>query len=183
MNQRRGFSLFLLFLAVVALSGCATIPTGPSVTVFPGPGKSFDAFQADDLTCKQWANQQIKMSPNNAANLYLAAGAVLGTIIGAGLGAATGGAYGNPGAGAAIGAASGFVGGTVMASGPAYAAGSETQRRYDVAYQQCMYGKGNQTPDVVRPYRGSAPPPPPPPSWQPVPPPPDAYPPVPPDYR
>jgi len=183
MNQRRRFLLFLLFLALVAVSGCATMPTGPSVTVFPGPGKPFEVFQADDFACKQWANQQIGISPNDAANQNLASGAVLGTIIGAGLGAAIGGAYGNPGAGAAIGAASGLVGGTAMASGPAYAAGSEAQRRYDIAYQQCMYAKGNQIPGVVRPYRRSLPPPPPPSSGQPVPPSPGTYPPVPPDYR
>jgi len=184
MHQRRGFLLFLLLLAVAALSRCATMPTGPSVTVFPGPGKPFEVFQADDFDCKQWANQQIGTSPNDAANQNLALGAVLGTILGAGLGAAIGGAYGNPAAGAAIGAASGLFGGTAMASGPAYAAGAEAQRRYDIAYQQCMYAKGNQIPGAVGPYRRSVPPPPPPPpSRQPDLPPPDAYPPVPPDYR
>ena len=33
---------------VVMLSGCATIPPGPSVMVLTGNGKSFEAFQADD---------------------------------------------------------------------------------------------------------------------------------------
>ena len=183
MNRGRGFLLFLLFLAVVAMSGCATMPTGPSVTVLPGSGKSFEAFQSDDFACRQWANQQVGTSPNDAANQNLAGGAALGTIIGAGLGAAIGAAYGNVGAGAAIGAASGLVGGTAMATGPAYAAGSEAQRRYDIAYQQCMYAKGNQIPGVVRPYRRVVPPPPPPGLRPPVPPPPGTYPPVPPDYR
>lgn len=184
MNQRRGFSLFLLFLPLVVIGGCATMPTGPSVTVFPGPGKPFEAFQADDFACRQWANQQVGTSPNEAANKNLVAGSVIGTLLGAGLGAAIGGAYGNPGAGAAIGAASGLVGGTAIASGPAYAAGSEAQRRYDIAYQQCMYAKGNQIPGAVRPYRRSSLPPPPPPDLrQPVPPQPGTYPPVPPDYR
>jgi len=159
------------------------MPTGPSVTVFPGSGKPFEAFQADDFACKQWANQQIGASPNDAVNQNLAVGAVLGTLVGAGLGVAIGGAYGNPGAGAAIGAASGLIGGTAVASGPAFAAGSEAQRRYDIAYQQCMYAKGNQIPGVMQPYRRNVPSPPPNRSLQPVPPPPDAYPPVPPDYR
>jgi hypothetical protein len=184
MDRGRAFLLILLFLGGGVISGCATMPTGPSVTVLPGSGKSFEAFQSDDSICRQWAQQQIGTSPENAANQNLAGGAALGTLIGAGLGAAIGAAYGNAGAGAAIGAASGLVGGTAMATGPAYAAGSEVQRRYDVAYQQCMYAKGNQVPGVAQPYRRDVPPsPPPPPDWrQPVPPP-GSYPPVPPDYQ
>jgi hypothetical protein len=183
MNRGRAFRLSLLFLAAVVMSGCATVPTGPSVTVLPGPGKSFEVFQSDDFACRQWAEQQTGISPGNAANQNLAGGAALGTLIGAGLGAAVGAAYGNAGAGAAIGAASGLVGGTAMATGPAYAAGYEVQRRYDVAYQQCMYAKGNQIPGVVRPSSRQSMPPPPPPGWrQPVPPP-GSYPPVPPDYQ
>jgi hypothetical protein len=104
MNRGRAFLLFSFFLAVVVMGGCATMPTGPSVTVLPGPGKSFEAFQSDDFACRQWAEQQIGISPGNAANQNLAGGAALGTLIGAGLGAAVGAAYGNAGAGAAIGA-------------------------------------------------------------------------------
>ena len=33
---------------VVLLTGCVTIPTGPSVMVLPGSGKSFDQFRLDD---------------------------------------------------------------------------------------------------------------------------------------
>ncbi len=160
--MRRGFLLFVLILSLVALIGCATVPTGPSVMVLPAQGKPFEVFQADDYGCRQWASQQIGISPSDAANQNLVAGGFLGTLLGAGLGAAIGAAYGNPGAGAAIGAASGLVSGTALASGPAYATGYEAQRRYDYAYQQCMYAKGNQIPGVVRSYRRSAPPPPPP---------------------
>jgi hypothetical protein len=181
MNWKQGF---LLFLAVVTLSACATIPTGPSVMVLPGPGKPFEVFQADDVACRQWAAQQIGTSPNDAVNQNLATGAVLGTLAGAGLGAAIGAASGNAGAGAAIGAASGLIGGTAVASGPAYGAGYVAQRRYDHAYQQCMYAKGNQIPGVARPSRPAIPPPPPPPGYTPGPPvspPPGAYPTPPPD--
>jgi hypothetical protein len=166
MNWKQGS---LLFLAVLALSACATIPTGPSIMVLPGPGKSFDAFQADDAVCRQWAAQQVGASPNETANQTLVGGAAIGTILGAGLGAAIGAASGRPGTGAAIGAASGLLGGTAAATGPAYAAGYEAQRRYDIAYGQCMYAKGNQIPGFVRPSRRAFPPPPPPP-----PPPPDS---------
>ncbi len=37
------------------------------------------------------------------------------------------------------------------------------QRRYDIAYQQCMYSRGNMIPGASPPPGGSAPPPPPPP--------------------
>ena len=58
------------------------------------------------------------------------------------------------------------------ASGTSWSAyaSADAQWRYDIAYQQCMYAKGNQLPGYVYPYRRSAPvatpyyyPPPPPP--------------------
>jgi hypothetical protein len=152
---------FLLFFVVIALSACATVPSGPTARVLPSPGKPFEVFQSDDAVCRQWAAQQTGASPNEAVNQNLATGAALGTLAGAGLGAAIGAASCNPGLGAAIGAASGLLGGTAFASGPAYAAGYEVQRRYDNAYVQCMYAKGNQIPGVVRPTRRRAYPPPP----------------------
>lgn len=182
--MRRGRVLVLL-LAVIALSGCATIPSGPSVMVMPAPGKPFEAFRADDSVCRQWAMEQTGMTPNDTVNENVASGAVIGTLMGAGLGAAIGAASGNAATGAAIGAASGLLGGTAMASGPAYASGWEAQRRYDIAYQQCMYAKGNQIPGVMRASRRAywIPPPPPPPGFEPGPPVPPgrrAYPPPPP---
>jgi hypothetical protein len=155
---------FLLILVVVGLSACATVPSGPSVRVMPGPWKPFEVFQSDDAVCRQWAAQQTGTSPNDAVNQNLVTGGVLGTLAGAGLGAAIGAASGDAGIGAAIGAASGLIGGTAVASGPAYAAGYEAQRRYDHAYVQCMYAKGNQIPGVTPSRRSDSlsPPPPPP---------------------
>jgi peptidoglycan-associated lipoprotein len=145
------------------LGGCATMPTGPTVRVMPGPGKPFEVFAEEDYRCRQWAQQQIGgVSPSETANQNLATGAIVGTLVGAGLGAAIGAATGNVGAGAAIGAGAGLLGGTATATNTAYASGWELQRQYDIAYQQCMYAKGNQIPGVVR--RGSQayrPPPPP----------------------
>ena len=157
---------FLLIFVVVGLSACATVPSGPSVRVMPGPWKPFEVFQSDDAVCRQWASQQTGTSPNDAVNQNLVTGGVLGTLAGAGLGAAIGAAYGNPGAGAAIGAASGLIGGTALASGPAYGAGYAAQTRYDNAYVQCMYAKGNRIPGVAYPRRTYSPPPPAPPSRQ-----------------
>jgi hypothetical protein len=155
-------SVFLL-LAVVVLSACATIPTGPSVMVWPAPAKPLEVFQSDDAVCRQWASQQVGAQPSESANQTLASGAAIGTILGAGLGAAIGAASGQMGAGLGIGAASGALVGTAAGLGPSYGAGWEVQRRYDNAYMQCMYTKGNQVPGAVRTYRRAVPPPPPPP--------------------
>jgi len=43
---------------VLLVTGCASAPTGPNVTVLPGDEKSLEEFQGDDTTCRQWASQQ-----------------------------------------------------------------------------------------------------------------------------
>jgi len=170
--------IFLLLLPLVALSACATIPTGPSVMAWPGPWKPFEVFQSDDAVCRQWASQQVG-GQVESANQTLARGAAVGAMLGAGLGAAFGVASGNVGAVVGFGAASGAMVGTAAASGPYYGDQWEIQRRYDNAYLQCMYTKGNQVPGVGGTYRRAVPPPPPPGF---TPPPSSAYPP-PPDSR
>ena len=162
MNWKRGV---LLFCAVVMLSGCATMPTGPNVAVLPGPGKPFEVFMADDTVCRQWAQQQIGgTSPSENANKNLATGAVIGTAVGAAMGAAIGAATGNAAAGAAIGGGTGLLGGTAMGSNAGASSEYQLQRRYDMAYQQCMYAKGNQIPGSPPARQSYTPPPPPPPS-------------------
>jgi len=136
----------LISFALLVVSGCATIPTGPSVTVLPAPGKSFDTFQSEDATCRQWARQQLGTSPQKTYESNVATGAAAGTAIGAGLGAAIGSASGNAGQGALIGAAGGLLVGASAGSEAGQAYGSEAQRRYDNAYVQCMYSYGNQVP-------------------------------------
>ncbi|MBI5897326.1 MAG: glycine zipper family protein [Desulfobacterales bacterium] len=171
---------FLISVLMVALLfGCATMPAGPSVMAWPGPGQSFEAFQEDDAVCRQWSEGQAGGSPDDAANETLANGMAVGAVAGAAVGAMVGAASGNVGAGAAIGAGTGLVGGAAVASGPANAAGAETQRRYDMAYEQCMYAKGHDTQNIRHEAASAAsvntrrPPPPPPASapW-PYPPPP-----------
>jgi outer membrane lipoprotein SlyB len=144
----------------------------------PGDGKSFEQFQADDAVCRQWAGRQTGLPPQEVANQNAATGVVAGTAIGAALGAAIGAASGNAGVGAAIGAASGLLVGTSAGAEAGRASGWGAQRRYDIAYQQCMYAKGNQIPGVER-YRRvrRIAPPPPPPGYNSVPP--DYYPPPP----
>lgn len=162
----------LLISAAMALGACATIPTGPSVMVWPAPGKPLEVFQSDDAVCRQWAGQQTGAQPSESANMSLASSAAVGTVLGAGLGAAIGAATGDFGAGLGIGAASGALFGTTAGLGAASGTGGEVQRRYDNAYLQCMYTKGNQVPGAARSYRQYAPPPPPPYTTYPPPPPP-----------
>src|SRR6266851_2742812 len=133
-------------LAALLLAACATVPTGPSVMVLPGTGKNFEQFQADDAVCRQWAAQQTGTTPQRAATESTVSGAAIGTAVGAAAGAAIGAAAGSPATGAAVGAGVGLLGGTAVGAGNAYGAGSSVQRRYDIAYMQCMYAKGNQIP-------------------------------------
>ena len=165
MKPRRYIFPFLALLVILTVSGCATVPTGPSVAVMPGTGKPFEQFQADDAICRQWAAQQIGLSTQQTINQNTVAGTAAGTVIGAGLGAAIGAASGNAGIGAAIGAVSGLLVGTASGASAGQAYGWEAQRRYDIAYAQCMYAKGNQVPGVMAPashVRRMPPPPPPP---------------------
>jgi len=153
-------------LVLLALSGCATLPTGPSVRVMPTPGKPFEQFLSEDAICRQWAERQIGVSPQETADQNTATGAVVGTVIGAGIGAALGAASGHPGAGAAFGAGSGLLFGTASGASSGQLYGMEAQHRYDTTYMQCMYAKGNQIPGAVKRVRRvrpvvSAPPPPP----------------------
>ena len=152
----------LLSICSLLLGACATVPAGPSVTALPGRGKSFDAFQGDDLVCRQWASRQAGTTPERAGGLATAESAGIGTLLGAGLGAALGALGHNPGLGAAVGAGGGLVAGTAVGAGAGQRAANEVQRRYDSAYEQCMYSKGNQVPGVAPASAARIPPPPPP---------------------
>lgn len=170
------FTVMIMFLAV---TGCASVPTGPSVMVLPGQGKSFEQFQMEDAYCRQWASQQIGTSPSQASTNSTLTGAGIGTLVGAGLGAAIGAAAGHAGTGAAIGAGSGLLVGTAAGANAGQLSSEEMQRRYDNTYIQCMYAKGNMVPGVVTPTpapreRRMPPPPPPPPGYNYAPP--DYYP-------
>jgi uncharacterized protein YcfJ len=128
------------------VTACATLPPGPSVMVLPGTLKTFEDFQTDDAVCRQWAALQTGTTRKRAAGESAASGATIGTVLGAALGAAFGAAAGNPGIGAAVGAGTGLLGGTVVGADTAEGAAYEVQHRYDMAYMQCMYSKGNQIP-------------------------------------
>jgi hypothetical protein len=145
-------------MLLLALAGCATLPTGPSVMVLPAPGKPFEVFQSEDAVCRRWAQQQIGMSPQDNYNQNAVTGAGVGAVVGAGIGALLGAASGHPGAGAAIGAGAGLLAGTATGADSGRVYGYEAQRRYDNSYLQCMYASGNQIPGTVRrSYRANTP--------------------------
>lgn len=141
--------LFRLTAGVVTplllLSACAQEPLGPTVGVMPAPGKPFEAFQADQAVCKQFASDQVRGGAQQSNNQQVGT-ALVGTLLGAGLGAAIGG-----GRGAGIGAGAGALGGTLVGAGPVQQQNYSLQQRYDLAYSQCMYSKGNQVPGYQPP--------------------------------
>jgi hypothetical protein len=109
----RGVVAAALVIAL-AVSGCATIPSGPSVMVLPGSTKNFEQFQMDDGLCRQWAAQQTGTTNDQATAGSTVQGAAIGTLIGAAAGAALGAAAGNPALGAAAGAGAGLLGGSAV---------------------------------------------------------------------
>lgn len=144
---------------VVVLAGCASIPEGPSVAVMPGPGKPFDLFNADNAICKKFARQQIGVNPNDVAREQVVTGAAAGAALGAASGALM--SHGHEGQTESM-AGAGLIVGSAAGANAANESTMTLQRRYDIAYQQCMYAKGNQIPGYPAP-RYVAPPPPPPP--------------------
>ena len=134
--------MMVLVIALLAVTGCASLPTGPSVMVLPGTGLTFERFRNDDAVCQQYAFLQVGgITPSQAGVNSGIASAAVGTAIGAAAGAAMGG-----GTGAAIGAGAGLVGGSLVGTGVSNNTMYADQQRYDSAYIQCMYAKGHQVP-------------------------------------
>lgn len=166
---------FLLGIAgMLSLAGCASVPNGPSVAVMPAPGKPFDLFVAEDRECRQFAQQSIGTTASDAGVSSEAKSMALGTAVGAVAGTVLGGNHNGTGVGAGIG----LLAGTSAGSNEARYSERNSQRRYDIAYEQCMYAKGNQLPQSgyqpraryvsppSQPAPAYNPPPPPPPSVQ-----------------
>lgn len=147
---------------VLMLGACVQMPTGPNVAVMPAPYKPIEVFAAEDQTCRQFAQVQIggqgsADSANGKAVGHAAAGAALG--------AAAGALLANNSSGAGVGAGAGLLFGALAGGGYADNSSYGLQRRYDLAYEQCMYSKGNQVPGFAMvspqlpPPPASAPPP------------------------
>lgn len=156
--------------ALGLLAACASTPLGPSVSVYPAPFKPFEVFEREQDECVAYAEQRVS-GQADAANRRALGATALGAVIGLGLGAATG-----DGNAATVGGVAGTAIGGSIGSDQSQRAEFSIQRRYDIAYTQCMYAKGNQVPG----FRRAAAPPPPPPGAPPPPPPPGSPPPPPP---
>jgi hypothetical protein len=137
-------------MQLLALAGCAQMPIGPTVAVMPGPHKPFDVFVAEDRLCRDWAAGSIGVTLDAATQRFVGSTAA-GTAVGAAVGALAGG-HGGAQAGAAVG----MVTGTAVGADLSYYAAYSAQQAYDIAYQQCMYAKGNQLPgSYASRYRGA----------------------------
>ncbi|MFT3850749.1 MAG: glycine zipper family protein [Propionivibrio sp.] len=157
--------------ALVLLGACTTVPTAPSILALPGSNRSFESFRADDQDCRNYAMRQITVPAADPG----VQSAVVGTAVGAAAGAAFGGQQG-----AAIGAGTGLLMGSAVGADSSRAYTYGTQRQYDHAYIQCMYGRGHKVPvsaefarnlsqSPVGPAQSGNYPPPPPPSTVPPP--------------
>ncbi len=141
--------------AMVLLAACTPAPQGPTVPVMPGPNKPFQVFQEDQAVCNQYAQQVIGPAQQELQNQQIGS-AIIGTALGAGIGAAAGG-----GQGAAIGAGAGALAGTAYGANSSQYQAMNMQQRYDMAYSECMYSRGNQVPGFAPPPNYPYPPPPP----------------------
>jgi outer membrane lipoprotein SlyB len=149
------------------LAACASVPNGPSIMALPGSGKTFEQFQFDDMQCRDFAQVQIGGTAQASADNAAVRSAAVGTAVGAVAGAVIGGHQG-----AGVGAGTGLVVGSMAGADSGYSAGYGSQRRYDNAYVQCMYAKGEKVPvsasfvqpqaPAPAPSSGGYPPPPPP---------------------
>src|ERR1700730_4027845 len=131
-------------VATALLRECATSPMGPTALVMPAQGKPFGAFAQEQAMCKQFADGEVSGGAT-IANLKQFGTAALSTALGAGLGAAVRGSRG-----AEVGGAVGAIPGAMSVAHGSARDQNDLQGRYDLAYTQCMYARGNQIAGVAR---------------------------------
>ncbi|MCE9550052.1 MAG: hypothetical protein K8R50_03445 [Betaproteobacteria bacterium] len=86
------FRLSSMLAAVLVLSACTSVPTGPGMLALPDMGKCFDQFRFDETDCRQCASAQVgSRTAYEAAVDSGVRSAVVGTAIGATAGALLGG--------------------------------------------------------------------------------------------
>ena len=100
-------------------------------------------FQNEDLMCRDFANHQLGVAPAAQAQQQVVAGAAAGAAVGAVAGAVMSGGDSED---IGEGAGAGMLAGTAIGADRANQDSYQLQQRYDIAYMQCMYAKGNQVP-------------------------------------
>ena len=144
-------TLLLVLLSLLVASA------GAEVIVYPKAGQSPQAFEQDQFSCHQMAQQRSGFNPSGpvaTAPPPAQGGAVRGGARGAAIGAVGGAIGGDAGKGAAIGAAVGAVGGRMRQNQQNRANAEAAQQAqghqqagmqaYDQAYAQCMASRGYQ---------------------------------------
>ena len=120
-RRRKGHTrVAVVGLALIALAGCASTPTGPTVQVMPAPNKSLAVFSDDNMICKHYAAGEVEGEASHSDWMQVA-----------------------------IGAGAGALGGSAVGLVPSSKAQKTTQDRYDIAYVQCMATRGNQVDGTV----------------------------------
>jgi len=142
MNMKRAVLTLVIISSLASLAACVSAPTGPTIAIMPREGKPFDVFQQEDQLCRQFAANAVQ-DTSNAALKEGATSAIIGAALGAAAGAVIqGGNSQNVGTGAGVGLLGGAAMGAMNSSGKQ----NQAQVQYNIAYQQCMYSKGNQVP-------------------------------------
>jgi hypothetical protein len=142
MNMKRAVLALAIISSLASLAACVSAPTGPTIAIMPREGKPFDVFQQEDQLCRQFAANAVQDTSNAALNEG-ATSAIIGAALGAAAGAVIqGGNSQNVGTGAGVGLLGGAAMGAMNSSGKQ----NQAQVQYNIAYQQCMYSKGNQVP-------------------------------------
>jgi len=121
------------------LVGCASAPTGPTVMVMPRAGQDFKQFKADNEECKQYASDEAEKTSNAS---FKNGAATTGVLMGIGALAGLllmGGRSVNVGTGAGAGLIAGGLAGSLGQNKKE----DQAQAQYNMAFQQCMFAKGN----------------------------------------
>jgi hypothetical protein len=127
----RGAKLMVVLGGACTVAACAVAPpSGPTVMALPSQGKGLTAFQQEDRQCRNYAAATIgDLQPGQAATQKTIGSAAVGTAA--------------AGAGAAIGGATDLVGDTAAGTNHAADGEYDLQARYNIAYTQCMYSRGD----------------------------------------
>jgi len=150
--MRQKIQLCVSVAAMAALSACAAAPpSAPSFAAMPAQGQSFEQFNRNDATCRDFASSRVNTPSIQQQQNNQVGTAVAGTALGAAAGALLGAASGHAAGGAAIGAGLGLLGGSSVAANQTQGGAYSAQQSYDTAYAQCMTAKGEQVPP---PYGG-----------------------------